>query len=249
MNTVTRLLGVVLAVLCFAAPTAQASVVIAGTRVVFPAQQGEVTVRLSNKGDKPALVEAWIDDGNLQSTPDNTSAPFLITPPLFRMEPNKDQSLRMLYLQGKQPLPSNRESLFWLNVLEIPPKPTGPQLAGKNYLQFAFRSRLKLFYRPAKLAGDPLKAPDQLTFKATAAGQHVTLVAHNPTPYYITIVSLSLGTNTPSVLAEPGMVAPFGDIRLELKNVAHSPAPGTPVDFATINDYGADDTHKGVVAQ
>jgi chaperone protein EcpD len=249
MNTVTRVLGVVLAVLCFAVPTAQAGVVITGTRVIFSAQQGEVTVRLSNKGNKPALVEAWADDGNPQSTPDNTHAPFLITPPLFRMEPNKDQSLRILYLQGKQPLPSDRESLFWLNVLEVPPKPTGPQLAGKNYLQFAFRSRLKLFYRPAKLAGDPLKAPDQLAFRASAAGQHVTLVAHNPTPYYITVVSLSLGTNAPSVLAEPGMVAPFGDVRLELKNITHNPAPGIPVSFTTINDYGADDVHHGTVTQ
>ena len=238
----------VLAALCLLAGSVQASVVIGGTRVVFPAQQGEATVRLSNESDKPALVEAWIDDGDAQSTPDSTRTPFLITPPLFRMEAHKDQSLRILYVQGKQPLPGDRESVFWLNVLEIPPKP-GAQYADRNYLQFAIRSRLKLFYRPANLRGDAVKAADQLTFKVAASGQSATLVAHNPTPYYITIVKLSLGSAGKSELAAPGMVAPFGDLQLQLKGIAHAPATGTPVAFTTINDYGANDIHKGTVSQ
>ena len=78
----------VLLALCLLAPGAHASVVIGGTRVVFPASQGEVTVRLSNSAAHPALVEAWIDDGDVQSTPDTANTPFLITPPLFRMEAN-----------------------------------------------------------------------------------------------------------------------------------------------------------------
>lgn len=238
----------VLAVLCLFGGSARASVVIGGTRVVFPARQGEVTLRLSNESDKPALVEAWIDRGNPDSTPDSVSTPFLITPPLFRMEPHKDQSLRILYIPGKQPLPTDRESLFWLNVLEIPPKP-GAQYADRNYLQFAIRSRLKLFYRPANLPGDAIKAPGQVTFKAAASGQGVVLVAHNPTPYYITIVKLSLGSASQSELAAPGMVAPFGDLQLKLKDVSHAPAAGTPVAFTTIDDYGAADSHKGAVTR
>lgn len=238
----------VLAALCLISGSAQASVVIGGTRVVFLAQQGEATVRLSNESDKPALVEAWIDDGDAQSTPDSARTPFLITPPLFRMEARKDQSLRILYVQGKQPLPSDRESVFWLNVLEIPPEP-GTQYADRNYLQFAIRSRLKLFYRPANLRGDAVNAPDQLIFKVAASTQNTTLDAHNPTPYYITIVKLSLGSGGESELAAPGMVAPFGDLRLKLKDIAHAPETGTPVVFTTINDYGANEIHKGVVAQ
>jgi chaperone protein EcpD len=171
---------------------AHANVVIAGTRVVFPAKDGEVTVRLTNDSPKPALVEAWIDDGNPRSTPDQVETPFLITPPLFRMNAHKDQSLRILFTHSQKPLPGDRESVFWLNVLEIPPKPTGPQAVDKNYLQLAIRSRLKLFYRPADLAGDPLKAPAALSFKAVADGTGQALQVHNPTPYYVTIVQLSV---------------------------------------------------------
>lgn len=249
MNILIRALGAAAVALCLATPPAHASVVIGGTRVVFAAQQGEATVRLSNDNAKPALVEAWIDDGDAESTPDSVNTPFLITPPLFRMEPHAEQSLRILYIEGRQPLPSDRESLFWLNVLEIPPKPSGPQYTGKNYLQFAIRSRLKLFYRPAKLADDALDAPGKLTFKVAASSQGVALVAHNPTPYYVTIAGLSLGKDDRSVLAEPGMVAPFGDLELDLKGVAGVPAAGTSIAFTTINDFGATDPHKGVVAK
>lgn len=248
MNTLTRAFCAVAAALCLAPPLAHASVVITGTRVIFNAARGEATVRLTNDNPRPALVEAWIDDGNVNSTPDSAHTPFLITPPLFRMDPNKDQSLRILFVQGGKPLPGDRESVFWLNVLEIPPKPSGPEDAGKNYLQFAIRSRIKLFYRPAKLPGAPLTAPDRLTFKA-AAGQAAALEIHNPTPYYITISSLSLGANPKPVKGAEGMVAPFGDLHLSLKGTVQAPVTGAAVVFTTINDYGAGDTHKAVVSQ
>jgi len=236
--------GAAAILLCLCAASAvRASVVIGGTRVVFPAQQGEATVRLTNENDYATLVEAWIDSGDIKSTPNSANSPFLITPPLFRMDPHKDQSLRIIYTQGSQPLPADRESLFWLNVLEIPPKPAA-QAAGQNYLQFAIRSRLKLFYRPANLPGDALKAPDKLSFTV----QGPALAVHNPTPYYVTISSLSLGAAGKPIDGASGMVAPFGDLRLPLKGLAPAPSAGTAVVFTTIDDYGAADAHKGTVA-
>ncbi len=238
----------VLATLCLHATAAHASVLIGATRVVFPARQGEVTVRLSNTSDHPALVEAWIDTGDAHSTPDSVSTPFLITPPLFRIGPTKDQSLRIIFAPGSQPLPGDRESLFWLNVLEIPPKPTGA-VADRNTLQFAIRSRLKLFYRPDKLPGDPLKAPDRLIFKAVADGRGAALEIHNPTPYHITISKLALGTDGKPLDGAEGMITPFGDLDLPLKGTAQVPQAGTPVVFTTIDDYGAGDAHQGVVSR
>lgn len=44
--------------------SAFASVTIIGTRVIYPATEKEVTVRLDNHGNQPALVQAWIDNGN-----------------------------------------------------------------------------------------------------------------------------------------------------------------------------------------
>ena len=158
MNTFLRAIGVALLAACAFAPAAGANVLIGGTRVVLPAKDGEVTVRLTNENDRPALVQAWIDRGDATSTPDSVDTPFLVTPPMFRMEAGRDQSLRILYT--REPLPADRESLFWLNVLDVPPKPADMEAAGTNYLQLAVRSRLKLFFRPEGLQGDPHKAPD-----------------------------------------------------------------------------------------
>jgi P pilus assembly chaperone PapD len=232
--------------LSLTATAANANVLIAGTRVVFSAQDGEVTVRLTNDNAQPALVEAWIDDGDANSTPNTAKAPFLITPPLFRIDAHKDQNLRIISTPAQ--LPSDRESLFWLNVLEIPPKPSGAQYAGKNTLQLAIRSRLKFFYRPANLAGDPNKAAEQITWKAVADGQGYALEVHNPTPYHVTIVQSSFTVDGKSYTADTGMVDPLSDLRLKVKGLTAAPAAGTPVAFNVINDFGATVSYKGSVA-
>ncbi|GLQ48192.1 fimbria-related chaperone [Dyella lipolytica] len=246
MNTLIRAVRAGLMSMCLVAGAANASVLIAGTRVVFPAQDGEVTVRLTNDNAHPALVEAWIDNGDPKSTPDKVNVPFLITPPLFRMEAHKDQSLRIISTPTQ--LPSDRESLFWLNVLEIPPKPSGEEAAGKNLLQFAIRSRLKLFYRPAHLPGDAQKAPEQVTWKAVADGQGYALEVRNPTPYHVTIVKLSLDVGGKSYSADTGMVDPLGVLHLKVKGLTATPAAGTSVAYDIVNDYGATASFKGSVS-
>jgi chaperone protein EcpD len=232
--------------LCLATGSAQANVIVAGTRVIFPAKDSEVTLRLTNDNDKPALVEAWIDRGDTHSSPDKVDTPFLITPPLFRMDPHKDQSLRII--ATSQDLPSNRESLFWLNVLEVPPKPTGPQAQGKNYVQLAIRSRLKFLYRPANLPGDPIKAPAEVTWKMVADGKGYALEVHNPTPYFITFSKVTLSAGNTPYEADTGMVEPMGTLRLAVKSLASALPSGTSIAYEILNDYGAVTSLKGAIA-
>jgi chaperone protein EcpD len=245
MNTLFRAACTGLLTMCLFTGVANASVLIAGTRVVFPAQDREVTVRLTNDNTHPALVEAWIDSGDPKSTPDKVSVPFLITPPLFRMEAHKDQDLRIIATPAQ--LPTDRESLFWLNVLEIPPKPSAEESAGKNLLQFAIRSRLKLFYRPAHLPGDAQTAPGQVTWKVVADGQGYALEVHNPTPYHVTIVKLALNAGGKLYDADIGMVDPLGSLRLKIKGLNTMPAASTSVAYDIVNDYGATASFKGSV--
>lgn len=238
--------GAVIAAFAFGAAPAQATVVIAGTRVVFPAATGEVTVRLSNEGSQPALVEAWIDDGDPASTPDTSKVPFLVTPPLARMNAGKGQSLRIVY--AGQPLPADRESLFWLNVLEIPPKPVAKTGEEQNTLQFAVRSRLKLFYRPAQLDGDPAAAAQGIAWKLVRDGNGAALEAHNASPYYITFSKVSVTAGQSSFESETGMVAPRSVLHLPIKTLDHTLPAGTAIDYTVINDFGAATPYKGKVA-
>jgi P pilus assembly chaperone PapD len=246
MRSTARVFALALIAYGVASAVAHANVIIGGTRVVFPAKDGEVTVRLTNDNATPALIEAWIDRGDPHSTPDKVTVPFLITPPLFRMEPHKDQSLRIIATPAT--LPADRESLFWLNVLEIPPKPTGAQVAGKNLLQFAIRSRLKFFYRPASLPGDVATAPADVSWKVVPDGHGYALEMHNPTAYHITVIKLSVEVGGKPYAAETGMVDPLGTLRLPIKGLTQAPAAGTAVAYDIVNDYGASAPFKGTIA-
>src|SRR5258706_14303772 len=72
-----------------AAPYAAAGVVVDGTRVVYPAAKREVTINIRNPGDAPSLVQAWLDAGDPHSKPGGSTVPFVLTPPLFRLDPTK----------------------------------------------------------------------------------------------------------------------------------------------------------------
>ena len=63
------------------ATAAHASVVINTTRIVYPQNDKEVTVRLESKNRAPVLIQAWLDNGDEHSTPDLANVPFIATPP------------------------------------------------------------------------------------------------------------------------------------------------------------------------
>ncbi|KGO99120.1 fimbrial biogenesis chaperone [Novilysobacter defluvii] len=207
---------------------AMAGVIINGTRVVYPAQSREVTVQLTNTGDSPALVQAWIDSGDPDQAPEDSAAPFVITPPISRIEPGRGQALRIIF--AGEPLPPDRESVYWLNVLEVPPAPDAG--AEQNYLQVAFRSRVKLFYRPQGLPGTANEAPEALQWTGGAAVLQVT----NPTPFHVTVVGLQArsadGTGLQTLEDKGRMLAPGESARWPVDG------PVGQVAFTTVNDYG-----------
>jgi chaperone protein EcpD len=237
MGHLKRYLAV--AVLCLAGllgSTAHAGVVIGGTRVVYPAQNREVTVQLTNDDQKtPRLVQTWIDDGNEQVSPDKLDVPFNVTPPVFRMEPGASQSLRIVYT--KEPLPIDKESVFWLNVLEVPPKAAGAEET--NSLQFAFRIRIKLFFRPAGLPGTSRDAPKQLTWTLVNDGNHRALEVRNPTPYHVSFQSVALANGDKVIKSDDTtMVVPGGTQRFALKDDIGTLDAKAEVRFTSINDSG-----------
>lgn len=216
----------------FFSSNAFSSVIINGTRVIYLAKQREVTVQLSNTGDSPALIQAWIDEGNTEATPENSQAPFIVSPPISRVEPNSGQALRVSLTA---PLAQDKETLFWLNVLEIPPSPTGAEvgITPDNFLQVAFRTRVKLFYRPENLSGVANDAPEKLQWSYVADGIKVK----NPTPFYISFTEIEAVTKQKRVA-----LAPYGDMLApgQEKTLAYSGDSSRIADIAytTINDFG-----------
>jgi|SRR5471030_2145405 len=73
-------------ILCLASVSSWASIIITGTRVIYPSAEKEVTVKLNNVGVYPVLVQSWIDNGDVNAKPENISVPFILTPPINRVE-------------------------------------------------------------------------------------------------------------------------------------------------------------------
>lgn len=216
----------------------QASIVITGTRIIYPADQREVTVKLSNQSKAPLLVQSWIDDGDIKATPDSSMAPFLLTPPITRIDGNKGQTLRVRYT-GQKSLPQNVESLFWLNVLEVPSTVDD----GKDKLKLAFRTRIKFFYRPPNLEGDVSTAPKSLQWRVQSSATGLELECSNPTPYYMTLSNVSLKANghtaTPKLDLKNSLIAPGEHKRLPLTTFAPNVLINSgEVVFSVINDFG-----------
>lgn len=225
---------------------ARADVVINTTRVIYHAKEREVTVKLNNdEKTQPRLVQAWIDDGHVDKTPDQMQVPFQLTPPVFRLDAGKSQALRTVYThesyQGK-PLPTDKESLFWLNVLSVPPKPANAE--GQNTLQFAVRTRIKLFFRPNGLAGQPGQATSQLTWRPVSEGGRQALEAHNPSGYHISFSKVALMVDGKEFPSEaPPMIAPGATLRYTLKDLSSPPPATASVHFTAVDDFGTANDH------
>ncbi|ENN6351804.1 fimbria/pilus periplasmic chaperone [Providencia rettgeri] len=207
-----------------------ASAVISGTRVIYPSNSKEVTVKVTNNGNEPILLQSWIDNGDEQESPSSIKSPFVITPPINRVDGGKGQTLRISFIGEK--LPENQESIFWLNVLEIPPK--SKEKEGENTLQVAFRSRIKLFYRPAGLLGDANEAPLAVLWR----NSNNQIEAENPTPYYVNFVNLTVNGKDASYL----MIPPYQKAHLAL-----SAGVGSELSGGYVNDYGAVKEFKALV--
>jgi len=217
-------------------PPASAGIVVDGTRVVYPSAKREVTIQIRNPGNTPSLVQAWLDAGNPYAKPGESKVPFVMTPPLFRLDPTKAQSLRLVYLH--EPLPQDRESLFWLNVLDIPPRSAASSDLS-NQLELAFKHRMKVFFRPAGLAGSAADAPARLTWRLlTKDGKLVAIQASNPTAYHVSLVQLSATVAGQPVSAKTDMIDPFASRSFDLPAPLPLPSGPVAVDYWFVNDYG-----------
>ncbi|WP_186018724.1 fimbrial biogenesis chaperone [Burkholderia gladioli] len=246
-TNLSPILGPCLALLALLFCTgAQASVTLSGTRVVFDAAEREVTIQLSNEGKQPALVQAWLDTGDERAEPERIEVPFLVTPALFRIEPGKGQVLRILHTG--EPLPSNRESLFWLNVLDVPPKASGGDEV--NRLQFAFRTRIKMMYRPASLPGTPDDAPAGLQWTlATDASQRPVLRARNPGAYVVNLAGVELQSGGKTYPAGFGHVLPGETASFPLVGASSTALPDATVVYSSVDDWGSTHGHRAAVGR
>ncbi|WP_436858398.1 fimbrial chaperone [Citrobacter tructae] len=214
--------------------SAQADIVISGTRVIYPQSAKDVTVKMENRGNKPLLVQAWLDDGRDTTNPQELKLPFIVTPPVSRVDAAKGQTVRITWLG--QPLAADKETMYWFNVLEVPPKSKDADT--QNMLQLAFRTRIKMFYRPDGLKGDPAIAAGQLKWSQ----QKSALVARNDSPFYVSVAKIDAVINGKKVEVDPHYIEPFSSQTYSVK--AAESARISKVSYTAINDFGGSEIHE-----
>ena len=203
----------------FIASVAHAGITIGGTRVVYPESKKESSIGITNPDNLDYLVQSWVE------TEDNAreKAPFLITPPLFRLDAKQENVLRIIRTGGN--LPADRESLFWLNIKSIPSSARNESV---NTLQIAIKTRIKLLYRPSGITGKPEDVATQLSWH-TRGNQ---LIVENPTPFYMNFQSVTLNGHK---VDKATWAVPKTETHFALPgNVG-----GSTVAYSIINDYGS----------
>ncbi|VXD00431.1 putative periplasmic pilus exported chaperone [Enterobacterales bacterium 8AC] len=224
MNSI-GLSGVVLYALATSA--AQAAIALDRTRVVFEGDKQSVSLNISNDNKQlPYLAQAWLEDEQGKKV----SSPLTALPPVQRVEPGAKSQVKVQTLPAAATLPQDRETLFYFNLREIPPKSEKA-----NTLQIALQTRVKLFYRPKALIKTTAEMATPWQEQLTLTKQGDRYVANNPTPYYVTVVDASNRKDGVSAAGfEPVMLAPKSSAPLggNLASLGNSPV------LTYVNDYG-----------
>lgn len=204
------------------------------TRLIYPENEKSISVTLRNTmKDQLYLVQVSVSKEQNKAV----SAPFIVTPPLFRLEPKSINQVRIAY-KGEG-LPRDRESVFYFSATGIPasssPKPEDQKAGVQGMAQFGVGNIIKIFYRPKGLTTTSDEAQKNLKFKNVNSG----LQAENQSPYYVSLASLNVNGKKIS-LDSPNekMIAPYSS-HIYLTNTKTG-----NVSWQTINDVGGVDAHK-----
>lgn len=213
-----------------------ASVVMTGTRVIYPGGAKERSIQFTNQDDAPSVLQIWVDSGNADSTPETADAPFVVTPPVFRIEPKSGQTARLIFT-GKD-LPQDRESVFFINTVQIPAVNAAD--AERNKMLLLLRNRIKLFYRPTGIAGDPERIADKLRFSAQRDGAEWKITVSNDSAFHLSLTDARITGAGDDIVLAPDMVAPQASFDWRIKSNADLLTAGRRVSFKFVNDYGGE---------
>lgn len=214
-----------------------ASIQILATRVILNAAEKEQSFVIRNVGESPSLVQLWLSGKDNNEMKIQDDLPLFITPPVGRINVSKRKVFRIFSTEkASSTLPQDRESMFWINALDVPEIDTKNK--EKNKLNMAFRTRIKLFYRPVNMEGTLISAAEQLTWKKRRSGKGYEFVATNNSPFHITLVNIKLKQGDNIIAMHSGeMISPYASQVVTFKGMETANVNALEYDY--ISDLGA----------
>ncbi|MEC6815082.1 fimbrial chaperone [Photobacterium toruni] len=220
-----RIKILILLMICTFSHSAFAAFILNGTRFIYDEGRKNISIEISNESKETYGGQVWVE--NVLLPKDDVA--FVPMPSFFKVDGGKKQVVRIIKVSDK--LPQDKESIFWLNVQEIPPVNKDKN----NVMVVAVNTQVKLIYRPISIAKKRENAEAKM--KLVKEGKYYGL--NNPTPYYFAITELKVDGKTIKLENELshklGMVSPKSSILLsDIKLL-----PTSIVVIKAIDDYGA----------
>ncbi|MDS1138896.1 molecular chaperone [Pusillimonas sp. SM2304] len=204
--------------------SAFAGIALNSTRVIIENGKKEASFGVRNMGDD-ILIQSWLDE----EVDTGTVKHFTLTPQLIRVKANGEQIVRLMY-EGVG-APTDKESMFWLNVQEIPQRHMGD-----SSIQIAVLQRIKVFYRPPGLPGNLPSAIRNIEW--TYANGKVRI--YNPSTYHVTLVALASNGK----LLENALVIAPGQTYTIAGASARNAGSTSSITYSAVTDFGGHDPYR-----
>lgn len=199
---------------------ARAGIVVESTRYLYKQGAREITAQIDNKDNIPYLIKSWVE------APKGQAPSFMVTPPLFRLEGNEKNTVR-IFSTANLNAPADRESIYFFNVMAIPP--SDDSYANANTVQLAVRHRMRLVYRPQALLEKSINSEaEKLVWKKVGK----KLVIKNPTPFFYYFNSIKINGN--EVKSSVNSIEPLSTKEVTLEQNMS----GSTLTWKIVNDYG-----------
>ena len=206
---------------------AMAAFVLNGTRFIYEEGKKNTSFEVTNQAIETFGGQVWIDN-----TTQGDGVYMVPTPPFFKVASKEKQIIRIMKTDST--LPTDRESLFWLNVQEIPPKAKATE---GNQLAVAVNTKVKLIYRPKELV-EERQGAEKFLQVITNSGKSML---KNPTPYYFAVTGIKVNKQemklNDHVLAKLSRLAPKTEV--DLGRIL----PSGIISVEAVNDWGGTSTY------
>ncbi|HUG24708.1 fimbrial biogenesis chaperone [Piscinibacter sp.] len=209
-------------------------------RVIYASTSKEASISFFNRATAPLLVQTWVDDGDDSVAAARRPAPYLVTPPIFRVEPAAGQVVRLFL--ATDGFPDDRERVSYLNVLYTDPVSSSEETeqAVGGSVRFSIRHRIKIFHRPKSLGAALSRSGSPLAVRASAgSGPEGAVLLVNSGPFYVSLAGkLKLVSKTDALDLVDGMIAPFETLTVPVPRRSVDPEGWERAIFSVTGDYG-----------
>ncbi|SUC00962.1 fimbrial chaperone [Proteus vulgaris] len=150
-------------------------------KFIFIESNNQEIIEIKNNTNSDYFIQSWIsyyDENN------DDELPFMITPPLFKIEKDENYSLKIFKTDEIEK--KDRETLYRINIKRIPVLSDSDE--SKNLLHISMNSVYNLIYRPISIEENAKDAYNKIEFLKNKSNE---FIIKNPTPYFITLLNVS----------------------------------------------------------